>query len=95
MTVVAKAELAQSYIAHPQVAFLLVSKEIAPLRLSDGQQKIVSTLNIECRTRNFEPSKVIWVDQICFLLRYSAVPCSAVQNIYAWNNYFFIRSHAV
>jgi hypothetical protein len=30
MTVVAKAEFAQSYIAHPQIAFRFFSKEIAP-----------------------------------------------------------------
>ena len=35
-------------------------------------------LNIEYRTRNFEQQKFLKAVRQCFLLRYSAVPCSAV-----------------
>ena len=35
-------------------------------------------LNIEYRTRNFEQQKFLKEIRQCFLLRYSAVPCSAV-----------------
>ncbi len=35
-------------------------------------------LNIEYRTRNFEQQKFLKEERQCFLLRYSAVPCSAV-----------------
>jgi hypothetical protein len=35
-------------------------------------------LNIECRTRNFEQQKFLKAVRQSFLLRYSAVPCSAV-----------------
>jgi hypothetical protein len=39
---------------------------------------LFDNLNIEYRTRNFEQQKLLKGIRRCFLLRYSAVPCSAV-----------------